>query len=106
MSPIVRKPTKTTADDLLYLLSYCSKHRDELHSIASLAEATGIPSRSLQDILNEAMDFDDSYLATIAWKYNFKFKVIGDWKKGYGQKGRIIDVVWLGPKTYTAWNRD
>lgn len=83
--------------DCEVLLSYVAKHRSDQQSIRSLAEACGIPDKTLQQILNQALDSPDgtSILHLVAYKYRYQFKVYD--YRGRRTKGRVIDVVRTDP---------
>lgn len=79
--------------DCEVLLSYVARHRSDNQSIRSLAEACGIPQKTLQQILGEALESPDgsSLLHRVASKYRYRFKVYD--YRGRRTRGRVIDVV-------------
>ena len=80
------------ADDCLCLLSYVACHHQEQQTWESLAEATGIPTTSLWDIIDNAKEAGEtSLLAQIAYKHGFSYKVNRS-KQRYHREW-IIDVV-------------
>lgn len=79
-------------DDCLTLLAFVARNqldpdnRLEPQSYERLALATGIPRRSLWDLLNTYKDI----LRDVAYQYNYRLKIINS-------EDLIIDVVYDGP---------
>ena len=89
-------------NDCLALLDYVSKHRDDPQTQESLSEVTGIPQRTISDILTDDMEESDSTLSRTAYKYGFEYRIFrGRMGRGdsYSRKRshpQIIDVVYTG----------
>jgi len=79
-------------DHCIALLSWVSKNRDVGQTFRSLSEATGIPERTLRDILDDAVeDSLDCMLREVADDFGYQYYIYKKRPKRSDKK--IIDVV-------------
>lgn len=78
-------------NDTLALLSFVADHPDFYQTTMSLGEAIGVTHQRISTIINSVKDHgpNDACLYRTATKYGFRVKIVRE-------KGKIIDVVYLG----------
>ncbi len=77
-------------NDCLSLLQYASKHRDEPQTLASLSEATGVPTSMVFRLIAEAeADPYGSSLTRAAYKFRFEWEI-------KTKEGKLLDAEYRG----------